>query len=743
MVLLMRMPLTIACLSVFLIATAPFHQTSVRSISAAEPDGLSKPGHSTSHSKAGNRPTLASSDLPDSGPRTEPHLTEAAELQLAHALALFDHGEWDIAGQAFRQVAENFPGPTVVPMVRAFLAEILSRKEQTTQRHLDVAQAYVELIRDFPVSANAQRARWRIGDLYRELGWTAESQAAYQRAVAESSNTRDAARAFLGLGMTWLATQEWKQALHAFQQVRTGTEQEDLVQWATLGAAAAQYGVGRLQEAASLYEFAMRRWLHVFRGCPSCLLELADIERKQGQAQAARQLWSSFVNLYPRDERAPRALLEWGESLHEGRQLSSSETVYRTVIVRFPSTPEASQARLRLTEVGKDLAMQAGDRTLALEVQSGFQVHSPLPVAPEQRVQVLQAVSQEQPFDALGSEALVRLGEHFQAAGREEEAVHHFLLACRRNGVVSGDPWPGTARRRLADLIKPALEEALHSADDWRVVLAFHRADTCIDWLALEEELVLRGADAHRRLGFSAGAVELYQQVLHRQPGSSGRQEALIGLGRAYLDQDDPGAARRVLERYQLENPLGPYRMEALRYLAEAWNRLGDAQGVVKVCRRWLKLHDAHPTQDSQYNEILLQLADAQASLGAHAEAAVTLDLAERVGAIADLPTILRFARVLAQAGRITAAAARYGDVVRMAPASDEADLARFHLSRLWLTQRQYAEAALIADKGRAEARNEVVKRAMALITSTVRAEQGRKGETHNGSGSLDSSGRS
>jgi tetratricopeptide (TPR) repeat protein len=417
--------------------------------------------------------------------------------------------------------------------------------------------------------------------------------------------------------------------------------------------------------------------------------------------------------------------------------------VYRTVIVRFPSTPEASQARLRLTEVGKDLAMQAGDRTLALEVQSGFQVHSPLPVAPEQRVQVLQAVSQEQPFDALGSEALVRLGEHFQAAGREEEAVHHFLLACRRNGVVSGDPWPETARRRLADLIKPALEEALHSADDWRVVLAFHRADTCIDWLALEEELVLRGADAHRRLGFSAGAVELYQQVLHRQPGSRGRQEALIGLGRAYLDQDDPGAARQVLERYQLENPLGPYRMEALRYLAEAWNRLGDAQGVVKVCRRWLKLHDAHPTQDSQYNEILLQLADAQASLGAHAEAAVTLDLAERVGAIADLPTILRFARVLAQAGRITAATARYGDVVRMAPASDEADLARFHLSRLWLTQRQYAEAALIADKGRAEARNEVIKRAMALITSTVRAEQGRKGETYNGSGSLDSSGRS
>lgn len=739
----MRMPLTIASLSVLLIAIVPFPYVCVRSASAAGSDGLADQVRPEPVQKSGSRTALAWSDLPDPGPRAEPHLTEAADLHLARALSFFDRGEWDAAHLAFRQAAEQFPGPTVVPMARAFLAEILVRQDRTTQRRLDAVQAYVELIRDFPESANAQRARWRIGDLYRELGWTAESQAAYQRAVAESMNARDAARAFLGLGMTWLAAQEWKQALHAFQQVRAGTEQEMLVQWATLGAAAAQYGAGRLPEAASLYESAMRRWPDLIRACPSCLLELADIEQGQGRAATARQLWSSFVNLYPRDERAPSALLQWADSLHQSRRFSASEMLYRTVIARFPDAPEADRARLRLTEAGKALAMQAGDRALALEVQSGFGVHPPLPVAPEERAKILRAISQQQPLDSLGSEALVRLGEHFQAQGKEEEAVRHFLSACRRDGVVSGDPWPGAARRRLAELAQPALEEALRSADDWRVVVAFHRADGCVDWLALEEDLVLRGADAHRRLGFSAGAVELYQQVLHRQAGSRRRQEALIGLGRAYLDQDDPGAARRVFERYQLENPLGPYRMEALRYLAEAWTRLGDARSVVKVCRRWLKLHDAQPTQDAQYNEMLLQLADAQASLGAHAEAAATLDLAERVGAIADLTTVLQFARVLAQAGRITAAAARYGDVVRLAPASDEADLARFQLSRLWLTQRQYAEAVLIADKGRTAVRNKIVRRAMALVTATAKTEQGRKGETHHGSGGLDRAGRS
>ncbi|MGE3152794.1 MAG: tetratricopeptide repeat protein [Nitrospiraceae bacterium] len=739
----MRMPPTIVSLSVLLITAVPFSQTILRSVSAAEPDGLAQPVSSVSRSTVGQGATLAWSDLPDPGPRTEPQLTEAAELQLAHAMVFYDHAEWDAAEQHFRRTAEQFPGSVVVPMVRAFLAEISAHREQTTQRRLDVVQDYVELIRDFPGSANAQRARWRIGDLYRDLGWTAESQAAYQRAVAESTNARDAARAFLGLGMTWLAAQEWKQARHAFHQVRTGTEQETLVQWATLGEAAAHYGEGRWEEAAALAESVMRRWPMAFRACPSCLLELAEIENKYGRGKAARQLWSIFVNLYPRDERASRALLAWGESLDEDGQIAASQTLYRTVIVRFPNSLEAGRARLRLTEVGQDLAKQAGERRIALEVQMSFDVQPPLPVAFEQRVRVLRAVSQEQAFDALASEALVRLGEQFQEAGKEQEAIHHFLSACRRDGVVSGDPWPAVARRRLADLAKPALEAALRSADDWRVVLAFHRSDVCVEHLAMEEEFVIRGADAHRRLGFSAGAVELYQQVLHRQLGSRWRQEALIGLGRAYLDQDDPEAARRVFERYQLENPLGPYRMEALHYLADVWNRLGDARSVVKVCRRWLKLHDAQPTQDAQYNEMLLQLAEAQASLGAHAEAAATFDLAERVGAITDVPAILRFADVLAQAGRTAAAAARYGDVIRLAPSSNEAEHARFRLSRLWLTQGQYDEAVLVADKGRATARTEVLRRAMALITSTVRTEQARERGTHHGSGGLDRAGRS
>ncbi|MEX5214314.1 MAG: tetratricopeptide repeat protein [Nitrospiraceae bacterium] len=739
----MRMPPTIVSLSVFLIMAIPLPQTSLRSVSAAEPDGLAQSVSSVSRSNVGHRATLAWSDLPDPGPRTEPQLLEAAELQLAHAMVFYDHAEWDAAEQHFRRTAEKFPGSAVVPMVRAFLAEIAAHREQTTQRSLEVVQSYAELIRDFPGSANAQRARWRIGDLYRDLGWIAESQAAYQRAVAESTNARDAARAFLGLGMTWLAAQEWTQARHAFHQVRTGTEQEALVQWATLGEAAAQYGEGRGEEAAALAESVMRRWPMAFRACPACLLELAEIEKKSGQGKAARQLWSVFVNLYPRDERASRALLAWGESLDEDGQIAASQTLYRTVIGRFPNSLEAGRARLRLTEVGQDLAKQAGERRIALEVQSSFDVHPPLPVAFEQRVRVLRDVSQEQASDALASEALVRLGEQFQEAGKEQEAIHHFLSACRRDGVISGDPWPAVARRRLADLAKPALEEALRSADDWRVVLAFHRSEVCVEPLAMEEEFVIRGADAHRRLGFSAGAVELYQQVLHRQLGTRWRQEALIGLGRAYLDQDDPEAARRTFERYQLENPLGTYRMEALRYLADVWNRLGDARSVVKVCRRWLKLHDAQPTQDAQYNEILLQLAEAQASLGAHAEAAATFDLAERVGAITDVPAILRFADVLAQAGRTSAAAARYGDVIRLAPSSNEAEHARFRLSRLWLTQGRYDEAVLVADKGRATARTEILRRAMALITSTVRTELARERGTHHGSGGVDRAGRS
>lgn len=39
--------------------------------------------------------------------------------------------------------------------------------------------------------------------------------------------------------------------------------------------------------------------------------------------------------------------------------------------------------------------------------------------------------------------------------------------------------------------------------------------------------------------------------------------------------------------------------------------------------------------------------------------------------------------------------------------------------------------------------RNKIVRRAMALVTATAKTEQGRKGETHHGSGGLDRAGRS
>ena len=86
MVLLMRMPLTIASLSVLLIAIVPFPYVCVRSASAAGSDGLADQVRPEPVQKSGSRTALAWSDLPDPGPRAEPHLTEAADLHLAATL---------------------------------------------------------------------------------------------------------------------------------------------------------------------------------------------------------------------------------------------------------------------------------------------------------------------------------------------------------------------------------------------------------------------------------------------------------------------------------------------------------------------------------------------------------------------------------------------------------------------------------------------------------------------------------
>ncbi len=673
---------------------------------------------------------LSGARLPDDGPRREPSLSDDDLTALKPGLDALEREEHEAAAWAFRRAEEKSANPALVPMARAYQAEAHIRRNGSAPGRSAAVELYQSLLREFPDSANAVRAGWRLGDLFARQGWHIEAQAAYERSAKDAKNPRDVSRAMLGLGLTHVASGKWGAAVQALQAVRANKDDEQARSWVAFGMAESYYGLRRYREAAEQYRAVAERWPHLLRLTPAPLLHVGDLEQRQGRDAEARRTWLQFYNLFPRHEEAPGALIKVADSFKREGHLGQAEQFYGYVIERHREAKEASVAQLRLADLGQVKVEEAGDGTLSNEVGAIFRAQGArAPVSAAQQASVFEEVSEAHREDELGTEALFLLAEHHLAAQRPAEAIAVLRRACEREGKVGGDSWPVKARRRLAQVLRPDLAASIRMADDWQTVILFHRYGNCPDWRTEHLDLVLHLAEAHRRLGFSEPAIQFYQHVLRDAQQQDYRQHALLGMGRAYLDQRDAPAARRMFERYQLEYPLGPLKGEALRYLAESWAMMGDAAATLRVTERWFKWNSGQAKQEPVYGEMIVRMADAQAALGRHVDAIRTIRSAEEAGVMPFGEARAREAQEQDRSGFPKAAMAQWSELLRVEPRSAQGLMARLHMARAWLQQQRSEEAALILQLGPATPDDPLLTKASAVLQTVATIESQRPKE--------------
>lgn len=658
--------------------------------------------------------------FPDEGPRAEPWVSEEQLHALQPGREAFAAEQWDAALWMFARVEEQAGEPGLAAIARALRAETVYRRQATSQFRLDAIDVYQGLIRDFPQSANASRAGWRVGDLFAEQGWQVEAQAAYERAARDAVLPHDTTRAFLGLGLMYVETERWKDAVQTLKGLRNNELDEVSRGWVTFGLAEGLYALGRRSEAGGYFRTLAERWPDRLRFSPSALLHAADIEQASGRPEPARRLRLLFYNLYPTHPDAPGTLVTLGDNLQVAGRPREAELFYGLAVQWHARTEAAEVAKLRLARLGQELTKQPGRPPFAIEIGSVLYGAHHAPLSLEAQRQVFQSVSESHQDRALASEALFLLAEHHLRNEQPAEAQAVLQRVCEREGLVAGDIWPGRARQQLAQLLRPEMAASIRMADDFQTVQLFHRYGSCPDWKSGHVDLLLHVAEAHRRLGFLEPAVHLYQQVLRDLQGAAFRDHALIGLGRTYLDQRDGAAARRVFERYQLEYPLGALKADALRSLSESWALMGDAGAVIKACQRWFKLLGERAVQDPGYGQMLLRLAGAQAIAGRHREAIKTVRLAERAGVLPYAEARFREGRYLDAAGSSRAAIAQWAEVVRVDPQSSEAALARLNMARVWWQQRRLNEVGAVLSHVSSGGDEDVFSRAAAVLKSAV-----------------------
>ncbi len=655
--------------------------------------------------------------LPDDGPRQEGQSSGIDGLAWQEGRSAYRKNAWPEAQRFFGKVIKEHPESPLVPSAKAFLVELLLRDDVTGEIRSEAIQEYKKLLRDHPQSSNARRAEWRVADLYFEQGAFQEAQAFYENAMAHSANLPfDRHRALLGLGYTFMAMGKWSDAEHAFADVRKRSEDDQLLQGATLGLAHTLFRAQRFSEAEPIYDVGYRRWPHLLREDPLALQRYAVTQVKLRHEASARELMLLFYNLYPRHEYAATALLHVAESLRAGARQPLAEFVYALIPSLYPDSAWDATAKLRLAALRAENMLPAGSNSLGLTISA--MIHNvPIPDQTDASYRaLLEQIATREANGPMGSEALYYLGKEYENAGDMHRALRAYKEITLR-ATNKNDPWAMKSAERLSAILTPWIEAAIASRDDLTVVSLFHRQGATAEQRYARSPLLLNIAESHRRLGFSPEAARLYQQILKSHHDSALLEAALIGLGKIYLDQRDPEAARKVLERYRFQFPLGRYDGEGLHLLIDAMRQQRDLQGLLHLCRMWLLRHPVHPERPAMY----VQLAKTLGELEKLDESALAYEEAFKAGMAQSSDLLVSYADTVSRSNRHERAIAAYQSVLAHKPNAAHADWARLQTARHWTALKQY-ERATVALAELDVADDPLLNRLSASLQTSVRA---------------------
>ncbi len=625
-------------------------------------------------------PELIRGLLPDPGPRFE-RLTESPEWnQFERGVALYLQGQYVEARVHFSTMLRDHHDAKLTSSIQAFLAESLLKSGHLEIRPIEIIEQYRALMREDPYSTNAKRAAWRIGDVYRSEGWYQEAQIAYQHALGLSEHdSYDANRAMLGLGYALRGIAKWKDSVQTLDNVLKRTTDPSLLAFASMGQAHSLYRMGRIKDAETLYDNLAGRWPVVFRRDPYALLRYADAAGEGHRPSVMREQLLRFYNLYPARPENPFVLLHIADSYKEAGRWSEASLFYAALLSQYPDTPVTAMAKLRYADVQERRDPEEGVIHLRQTIASQL---SNIPLAPGESLnprEIFEKSAHQYEDSAVGSEALFHLGEALERSGKREEALAAYEQVVQRTGKIENDPWPEKSGAQLVTFLRPRLEAALKSHDDFELISLFHRHGPQADRFYAGTDVLLQIAEAHQRLGFPVEAARLYQSLIRDPKAEPFHEVAIMGLGRSYLEQKDMRAARIVFERYRLQFPIGRFGGEAVQGILTCFEGEGNVTGLIKLGRQWLEHHPRQPERTL----VLSRMANALGQAKQYSEATAIYEALLKSGVELSAADMLRHADALVHLERPVPALSLYKQALVAGLNPEQATWAQFQLVRL------------------------------------------------------------
>ena len=454
----------------------------------------------------------------------------AADANLGAGLSAAQLGKKDAARERFRTVVTKYPNSDLVAQAQVQLGQLdLSAKDYDAARSdFQGALSHTDIAGDDKLDAQQGLANALIGQ-----GDFAGAERAIRSAM-DAVPAGDGRRKFqMALGLCLFKQKKYPEALAQYKDASASADPA-IAAPATYWAANSALAAGSGAQAAALFQ------------------QVAD--------------------RYPKSEWAPKSALRAGEALMDAKKTSAATAALRSVMAKYPGTPEAKAAKA-------DLGSMAGstDDPTELEGTIGGLPATERPAAqlrlarlyidankPDKAAQTLTKLLSANPSGAAAAEANYLMGVIDRQGGKTAPAIKEFRTALASAPQAA---WSGDAHLQLAySLIDQ--NQAAAAAKELRTVLATKSTTP----LSPEDEAIARTTLAQADLQAQAwqAAKDDATSLLAMNPNEQAASTALYVA--AFADeklshQDDAAAEWNKLIA---DHPTSDYAADALLHLGDA-----------------------------------------------------------------------------------------------------------------------------------------------------------------------------
>lgn len=534
------------------------------------------------------------------------------------ALGLYEAGRWDQAVSALDRLIASYPKSRYLEPAHFLVAKSFHRrfKSDVSKKLADIVQRYQIAVSKFPESVYAPGALLAMGNCYFQAGRYYEAMTYYNMILEKHEGDKAVPKAMLQRGRVLVLTKKPLVALQCFRDLVKRYPDSPLALQGRLEIAKTLFEMKSFKRSLKTLREIARRWPDEVARRPDILLYMGYNDYELGRLEEAREQLSKVINMFPQIRSADLILTRIADTLREDGMQTEAVKLYDLVARTYPESEGSAISLIRLAEQAEkssqnEVETEGVGKASAVKAKSAREIYQQIikrfPKSPlaqvamlklgnldkksgkyEDAVKTFKALLAERPDDRLKEkietalqEAMLKSAERLSKAGHDEKSVEILrqLLA----------EYPHTDF--LAE-VKSSLETSLgriferyeQQGHSEQLVAYYERLKATVPFDDMPK-LLVRIGDAYKALHFYGPALTAFENARRFYGGQDLPAQFLIGLVECALKEEKFETAQAAAEAFSARYPSHTWIPNVLLWRGKALSGLHRYQEALTAFR--------------------------------------------------------------------------------------------------------------------------------------------------------------